>query len=86
MLLPPEAQIASLVFVLDGQPQPVDSAAMPRLDPFRALHPELDPFATGARADPESPEDPELRSYRSGFWGLVRIERGKPAGRPTSCR
>jgi glycosyltransferase involved in cell wall biosynthesis len=51
----PEAAIASLEFVLDGAPQPVDSFAMPRLDPLEALH--------------------ETRAYRSGFWGLVRIER-----------
>lgn len=77
----PESQIASLAFVLDGQPQPVDSAAMPRLDPFRVLHPELDPFATAElERDPGSLLDPELRSYRSGFWGLVRIDRPASAG------
>jgi glycosyltransferase involved in cell wall biosynthesis len=51
----PGAEIASLEFVLDGEGQPVDSHAMPRLDPFRAVH--------------------DLHAYRSGFWGLVRIER-----------
>jgi glycosyltransferase involved in cell wall biosynthesis len=51
----PEAGIASLEFVLDGERQPVDSQAMPRLDPLQALR--------------------EPRAYRSGFWGLVRIER-----------
>lgn len=77
----PQAEIRELSFLLDGEPQPVASQAMPRLDPFRALHPGLDPFATDRLVqDPESPEDPELRSYRSGFWGLVRIERGKPNG------
>jgi glycosyltransferase involved in cell wall biosynthesis len=75
----PHAQITSLEFVLDGRSQPVDSLAMPRLDPFRALHPGLDPLATGdLERDPESSGDPELRSYRSGFWGLVRID-GPPA-------
>ena len=54
-----DAEIASVEFLLDGDAQPVDSQAMPRLDPFRATHDE--------------------RSYRSGFWGLVRIER-LPAG------
>jgi glycosyltransferase involved in cell wall biosynthesis len=33
----PEANIASLEFVLDGEAQAVDSHAMPRLDPLRAL-------------------------------------------------
>ncbi len=51
----PQAAVASLEFVLDGEPQPVDSQGMPRLDPLEALG--------------------EPRAYRSGFWGLVRIER-----------
>jgi glycosyltransferase involved in cell wall biosynthesis len=77
----PQAEITSLAFLLDGQPQPVAGRGMPRLDPFRALHPELDPFATGKlERDPDSPLDPELRSYRSGFWGLVRIDRARSAG------
>jgi glycosyltransferase involved in cell wall biosynthesis len=72
----PEAEISSLWFVLDGEAQPVDSLAMPRVDPFRALHPGLDPFTSAKLIrDPSSAEDPELRSYRSGFWGLVRLER-----------
>ena len=50
----PQAAVASLEFVLDGEPQPVDSQGMPRLDPLEALG--------------------EPRAYRSGFWGLVRIE------------
>jgi glycosyltransferase involved in cell wall biosynthesis len=74
-----EAGIRSLSFVLDGDVQPVASHGMPRLDPFRALHPALDPFDTSAVTnDPSSPHDPELRSYRSGFWGLVRIAAGRP--------
>jgi glycosyltransferase involved in cell wall biosynthesis len=77
----PQADIVSLAFVLDGEPQPVDARAMPRLDPFRALHPELDPFATAALArDPQSPLDPDLRSYRSGFWGLLEISRPPASG------
>jgi glycosyltransferase involved in cell wall biosynthesis len=77
----PQSRITSLAFVLDGERQPVDSHAMPRLDPFRVLHPELDPFATAKlEGDPASQLDPELRSYRSGFWGLVRIERPAAAG------
>ena len=75
-----EADITALMFVLDGEPQPVDSHAMPRLDPLRALHPALDPADyAGAMRDPGSP-DPELRSYRSGFWGLVRFELERCAG------
>jgi len=73
----PDAGIRALAFLLDGEPQPVMASAMPRLDPFRELHPGLDPFATdGIAQDPGSPEDPNLHSYRSGFWGLVRIPAG----------
>ncbi len=62
----------------DGQAsdrlQAAAASAMPRLDYFRALHPGLDPFAAAeVKLDPEAPEDPHLRAYRSGFWGLVRI-------------
>ncbi|MGI8865012.1 MAG: glycosyltransferase, partial [Solirubrobacteraceae bacterium] len=43
--------------------------------------PGLDPFATaGMSSDPESPEDPGLHSYLSGFWSTVQIQ---PAARPT---
>jgi glycosyltransferase involved in cell wall biosynthesis len=80
----PQAGIRSLTFVLDGEPQPVMAYAMPRLDPFRDLHPHLDPFATaGVELDPDSLEDPSLHSYRSGFWGMVRISAG--AGAQTEC-
>ena len=48
---------------------------MPRLDRFRELHPTLAPDeARSADRDPESPHDPELRSYRSGFWATIPIE------------
>ena len=50
----PDAEVRSLRFVLDGEPQPVMAFGMPRLDPFEELQVPL--------------------SYRSGFWGLVRIE------------
>ena len=47
---------------------------MPRLDRFRQLHPTLPPDrTTSAERDPDSPRDPELRSYRSGFWATVPI-------------
>jgi GT2 family glycosyltransferase len=70
----PERVIRRLDFLLDGEPQPVAAQRMPRLDPFRALHPTLDPYATvGTDFDPASDEDPNLYSYRSGFWGIVSI-------------
>jgi glycosyltransferase involved in cell wall biosynthesis len=70
----PAGPIRSLSFLVDGEPQPVVASGMPRLDPFRALHPGLDPFATAAlSSDPNSAADPLLLSYRSGFWGTVTI-------------
>jgi len=69
-----EDRIASLELRVGGERQPLIAHGMPRLDPFRALHPDLDPFATGAlSADPGSDADPSLLSYRSGFWGIARI-------------
>ncbi len=75
----PTARIRSLQFLLDRDPQPVMAYAMPRLDPFRDLHPGIDPFAPPDGGDPQSPEDPLLLSYRSGFWGLLTIGQ-QPAG------
>ena len=47
---------------------------MPRFDRFASLHPAL---GTGEEAlpetDPASREDPEIRSYRSGFWATVSV-------------
>ena len=76
----PEAEIRALSFLLDGEPQAVAAQGMPRLDPFRALHPGLDPYATdGIAVDPTSADDPRLHSYSSGFWGIVQV-RPKPDG------
>jgi glycosyltransferase involved in cell wall biosynthesis len=70
----PEARIERLSFVIDGAEQPVMAHSMPRLDLLTALHPGVDPFATaGLERDPGSDEDPNLHSYLSGFWGVVRI-------------
>ncbi len=77
----PRARIRKLEFVLDGEAQPVMAARMPRLDPFRELHPMVDPFAAAALSeDPASAADPRLLSYRSGFWGLVRIRGPRAPG------
>jgi hypothetical protein len=70
----PRSRISSLAFVIDGEVQPLMAHGMPRQDVFRALHSGLDPFeAAGMASDPGSPEDPLLRSFRSGFWGIARI-------------
>ncbi len=76
-----EARVRSLSVAVDGERQPVAAFGMPRLDLFRSLHPGLDAFHTaGISVDPQSVEDPYLHSYRSGFWGTVRIA---PADSPT---
>src|SRR4051812_6129925 len=72
-------RITHLQLLVDGSPQPLMAFGMPRLDLFRALHPGMDPYATtGVDLDPESPEDPLLQSYRSGFWGMARIGPSAP--------
>jgi glycosyltransferase involved in cell wall biosynthesis len=68
----PRARIGSLAVVVDGDVQPVMAHGMPRIDVFRALHPASDENAE-ASFDPGSEEDPFFRSYRSGFWALVRV-------------
>jgi glycosyltransferase involved in cell wall biosynthesis len=71
----PAGKIESLTLLVDGAEQPVMEHGMPRLDVFRALHPGLDPFDTrGIESDPDSPDDPRMASYRSGFWGIARVE------------
>jgi GT2 family glycosyltransferase len=70
----PRAEVRGLWLELDGAPHPVTAFGMPRLDPFAELHPGLDPYAAAALTeDPTSAEDPELRSYASGFWALVPV-------------
>ncbi len=70
-----KADVRTLHFVLDGQRHPTMAHGMPRLDPLAELHPGLDRNQLGVLAsDPASVDDPELRSYRSGFWGLVPID------------
>ncbi|MDQ6817501.1 MAG: glycosyltransferase [Actinomycetota bacterium] len=77
----PGDRIASLSLVVGGQHQPAMAHSMPRLDPFTVLHPTLDPFEAPKRGgDPSSGVDPRLHSYRSGFWGIARIEAGQAAG------
>lgn len=71
----PRARIESLSFVVDDdEAQPVMAHGMPRLDLFRSLHRDLDPFAiAGLASDTGSADDPHLHSYRSGFWGIARV-------------
>jgi GT2 family glycosyltransferase len=76
-----DGPIDSLELLVDGEAQPVMASSMPRLDPFRELHPGLDVYATaGIAHDSDSDSDPDLRSYRSGFWGMVRISGPRAPG------
>jgi glycosyltransferase involved in cell wall biosynthesis len=70
----PEEAIRKLEFVVAAKAQPVIAHGMPRLDPFRELHPGTDPLELAAAGqDPQSDADPLLHSYSSGFWGIVTI-------------
>lgn len=70
----PAERIVGLEIVVDGVAQPVSAFGMPRLDFFAGLHPGLDPFAAAALGgDPASEDDPRLRGYASGFWGLAVV-------------
>src|SRR5829696_3818326 len=57
------AAVAALELLVDGVRHRAAATRMPRPDIFRMLHP----------AGRPSPDDPELRCYRSGFWGTVPI-------------
>src|SRR5262249_31137961 len=63
-----------LTLLINGRAQPVGAQRLPRLDPFRALHTNLDPFATQDVAEDPSSADPRLLSYRCGFWAMAEIE------------
>jgi glycosyltransferase involved in cell wall biosynthesis len=70
----PSDGIVTLELVVDGLPQPLSAFAMPRLDFFAGLHPGLDPFTAAAlAADSTSKDDPQLRAYASGFWGMAVV-------------
>jgi glycosyltransferase involved in cell wall biosynthesis len=77
----PTRRIRSLELLVNGGAQPLLAQGMPRGDVFAALHPSLDARnGTRAPADPDSAEDPNLLSFRSGFWGIARIASREPGG------
>jgi glycosyltransferase involved in cell wall biosynthesis len=70
----PRGKVRALAVDVDGQVQPVAFHGMPRSDVFKALHPGIDPYGSrDMERDLHSPDDPELRSFRSGFWGIAKI-------------
>jgi glycosyltransferase involved in cell wall biosynthesis len=69
----PTAAIESLELIAGGERHLVEVWGMPRPDWFAALHPGFDPLGLATAAvDPGSP-DPELRSFRSGFWSTITV-------------
>jgi glycosyltransferase involved in cell wall biosynthesis len=76
----PHCAVEELVITVDGARHRPTAQRMPRLDRFRSLHPTVSPDeAASLRYDSQSPRDPALRSYRSGFWATIPIE---PSDRP----
>jgi glycosyltransferase involved in cell wall biosynthesis len=73
-------EVRSLALLVDGTSHTPTAWGMPRLDLFQMAHPGLDLGGNGAPGgDPASPDDPELRCYRSGFWATLPIEaRARP--------
>jgi glycosyltransferase involved in cell wall biosynthesis len=66
--------IVDLAITIDGVRHRPTAQRMPRLDRFGELHPALSPReAASATYDHQSSRDPELRSYRSGFWATIPI-------------
>jgi len=72
---------AGLKILVDGKPGPA-VARMPRLDLFKSLHPLIPDGEVTETHDAGSIEDPELKSFRSGFWATVEI----PATGPGTVR
>src|SRR4051794_34990925 len=66
--------VERLEIIVGGVAHEPTAWGMPRLDLFRALHPSI---AKGEEPlkerDPLSGDDPECRSYRSGFWATVPV-------------
>jgi glycosyltransferase involved in cell wall biosynthesis len=73
-------RVAEVTITVNGACHRPIAQRMPRLDRFRELHPSLLPErAASVKRDLESLRDPELRSYRSGFWAMIPIS---PQQRP----
>ena len=77
-------KFGSLALRVDGSPQPLMAYGMPRSDVFTVLHPAIDSADSAPlTSDPDSPSDPQLLSFRSGFWGLAHIGPSEPG---SDCR
>jgi glycosyltransferase involved in cell wall biosynthesis len=77
----PHRRVEGVTITVGGARHRPTAQRMPRPDLFGALHPTLPPEkAASAKRDPESPGDPELRSYRSGFWATIPIRANERPG------
>ncbi|MFN8161817.1 MAG: glycosyltransferase [Solirubrobacterales bacterium] len=73
--------IGRLEVSVGGARHRATACRMPRPDRFRQLHPGMSPRQEMKTSrDPGSEVDPELRSYRSGFWATVPIAAQPAAG------
>jgi glycosyltransferase involved in cell wall biosynthesis len=67
-------RVREIVLTVNGQRHRPIAQRMPRSGLFRKLHPTLPPGgASSIDRDPDSGSDPELLSYRSGFWATVPV-------------
>ena len=74
-------RLTDLAISVNGRRHRAAAQRMPRLDRFRDLHPTLSPGqASTFDRDPQSSRDPELHSYRSGFWATIPITAQARAG------
>ncbi len=76
----PRAPVEALDLVVAGRRHPVRTLGMPRPDRFASLHPGLSATELGEGNDPASAADPELRSFRSGFWATIALTAPPEAG------
>lgn len=67
----------ALEILVNGQPNPA-VGRMPRLDLFKSLHPLIPEGEVTETHDAGSLEDPELKSFRSGFWSTIQIPASEP--------
>ncbi|MCO5314719.1 MAG: glycosyltransferase [Solirubrobacterales bacterium] len=78
-----ERRVASLTLAVGSVATPVSALRMPRMDLFRSLHPMLSESQEAViERDPASVEDPNVNSFRSGFWVTVMIPAADPGRVP----
>ena len=80
-----ELDVQSVEVIAGGSATPSTVHGMPRLDVYRALHPMGENGSTPDH-DPASADDPELKSYRSGFWATIPVEVPEAGGLEVSVR